>query len=249
MIKEEEIFDIKINCFDYITLEESISIAIQNKKQIVICYVNFFTVNIAKNDPKFRFIINSYDIIFPDGTGIWLGLKIRGKNIIKKRFNLTDNGLNLLNFFSKNNLSVFMLGGKQDTLEESKVKIQSLIPGLSITGMLHGYTDKSEDEIIEIINKSNPSILMVGLGTPKQEEWIYNNKNKIKSSVIISVGDLFALFAGTKKRGPNFIQFLGLEWMIRLVSNPHKYYKRYLLGIPKYLIYTINEYIRLNKKF
>lgn len=248
MINEEEIFDIKINCFDYITLEESISLAIQNKRQIIICYVNFFTVNIAKNDPKFRFILNSYDIIFPDGTGIWLGLKITGANIIKKRFNLTDNGFNLLNFFSKNNLSVFMLGGKSDTLEKSKVKIQSSIPGLSITGMLHGYTNKSADEIIEIINKSNPSILMVGLGTPKQEEWIYNNKNKIKSVVIISVGDLYALFAGKKKRGPFFIQFLGLEWMIRLISNPHKYYKRYLFGIPKYLIYAINEYIRLNKR-
>ncbi len=244
MPKEEKLFNIRINCFDYSTLEKSMTYAIRNSQRINIFYVNFFSVNIAKNDSIFRHIINSTDIIFPDGTGIWIASRLVGIGTFEKKFNLTDNGFNLLRYFSVNNLSVFLFGGHLEILERAKLKIKNKEPKLSITGSLNGYTDKSDEEIVNIINLSNPDVLMVGLGTPKQEEWIYSNKQKLKSKIIISVGDLFGLYAGKKKRGPKIIQILGLEWVIRLITNPQKYYRRYLLGIPKFIIFVIKEYFK-----
>ncbi len=248
MLKEEKLFDIKINCFDYGTLEESMSFAIQNGQNINIFYVNFFSVNIAKNDSTFRHIINSTDIIFPDGTGIWLGSKIVTKNYFNKRFNLTDNGFKLLNYFSQNNLSVFLFGGNSEILEQAKIKIHSNEPNLSISGSLNGYTNNSDNEIVNIINLSNPDVLMVGLGTPKQEEWIYNNRSKLRSKIIISVGDLIRLYSGQKKRGPKIIRNLGFEWVIRLITAPQSYYRRYLLGIPKFIFYVMQEYFKQDHK-
>ena len=248
MIKEIEIFNIRINCFNYPTIENSISLAINNNQQIVIGYVNFFSVNIIKKDSKFSSNISSMELVFPDGIGIWLGLKLTRKHITDKRFNLTDYGYKLLNFFSGNKLSVFMYGGEPEVLTTSMSKIQKQIPGIKIAGAIHGYSNKSDDEIVGIINKSNPDILLVGLGTPKQEEWIYNNRKRIKALIIISVGDLFGLYAETKKRGFKIVRVLGLEWFIRLITHPKKYYKRYLFGIPIYLMYLIEDYIRIKKE-
>ena len=248
MSKELNIFGVKINCFDYSDLQKSINYSIQNNKQIGICYVNFLTINIAKIDSSFRHKINSTEIIFPDGTGIWLASKLVDKNTFKKKFNLTDNGFNLLRYIAGKNLSVFLFGGHLKTLDQAKIKIQNMEPRLSIVGKLNGYTNKSDEEIVSIINMSNPDVLMVGLGTPKQEEWIFTNKQKLKSKIIISVGDLFRLYAGEKKRGPKIIQILGLEWIVRLISDPKRYSRRYLLGIPKFMIYVVQEYFKKDNK-
>jgi N-acetylglucosaminyldiphosphoundecaprenol N-acetyl-beta-D-mannosaminyltransferase len=243
MLSEKIIFDLKINCFDYYTLEESILTAIQNKQKINILYVNFFSVNLTKKDSIFRDIINSADIVFPDGVGIWMASKMIKANSFNKSFNLTDNGFQLLQFFTKNNLSVFLFGNKQEIIEQAELQIHKREPNIIISGSLNGYTNKTDDELVETINSSSPDVILVGLGTPKQEEWIYTNKQKLNSKIIISVGDLFGLYAGKKKRGPKILQRMGLEWLVRLIIQPSNYYKRYILGIPKFIIVVFKEWL------
>lgn len=114
---------------------------------------------------------------------------------------------------------------------------------LKICGWNNGYEDLDEN-IIDKINRAQPNILWVGLGTPLQEEWIIKNADLLSCNVIQAVGDLFALFAKTKRRGPVVLQKIGLEWFIRLLYNPKRYFKRYVLGIPIFIFFILREKLK-----
>ncbi|MEJ2613977.1 MAG: WecB/TagA/CpsF family glycosyltransferase [Ignavibacteriaceae bacterium] len=105
-------------------------------------------------------------------------------------------------------------------------------------GYQDGYNIENE-KLIEKINDLLPDILIVGLGCPKQEEWIVKFKDYLNVKIILAVGDGIKVFAGTKIRGSNLFRTSGLEWFIRLITNPSRYWKRYLLGIPLFIIRVI----------
>ena len=135
-----------------------------------------------------------------------------------------------------------------ETLELAKTNILKKFTQLNLIGTLNGYTDIESKDIIKKINKEKPHIIWVGMGTPKQEIWINENKAKLNCNVIQAVGDIFSLFANTKVRGPKFFQHLGLEWLFRLLSEPKRFWRRYVLGIPKFLFFVLKEKLSYYKK-
>ncbi len=130
----------------------------------------------------------------------------------------------------KRNWSFFFFGHDNDTLE----KIHTVYPDLNIKGFSEGYNFDTES-VVNQINNSKINILVAGLGFPKQEKWIYENKNKINANVIIAVGDGIKVFSGTKVRGSVILRKIGLEWFVRMITNPAKYWRRYLIGNPVFL--------------
>ena len=140
----------------------------------------------------------------------------------------------------KRNWGFFFFGHDNPTLE----KISTLNPQLNIRGTNEGYSFDTEN-VINRITESNAEILIIGLSFPKQEMWITENKNKINCSVIIAVGDGIKVFAGVKKRGITLVRKLGFEWAIRLINNPLKYWRRYLIGNPLFLYRIIK--LKLSK--
>ena len=114
-----------------------------------------------------------------------------------------------------------------------------------IAGYNNGFAYEN-DKLLGMINKSKPDILVVGMGSPKQEEWIMNCKGNLDVKIIIAVGDGIKVFSGTKKRGPKVIQKLGLEWLVRLFFEPKRLWKRYLIGIPLFFIRLIKIYFTRN---
>lgn len=223
----------KITPITFNELKLYIKLRLAYKKKTIIYYANIHTCNLAVKNMDFCKIINDTQIVFPDGTGIWIGLKLLFSSLKIKRFNLTDYGHELLDFIEKENLSVHFWGSEEKIIESTKKKLQIIFPELKINGWNNGYSDCNN---IGLINNVNCDILLVGMGTPKQEEWIYKNKHNLNAIIIIAVGDLFSLYAGTKIRGPKIIQNLGLEWFVRLIFNPKRYFKRYVIGIPIFLV-------------
>ena len=124
----------------------------------------------------------------------------------------------------------FFFGDTESTLK----KIYPLHNEIIISGIQNGYSYEN-NSLIYKINSSNTDILVVGLGSPKQENWVEENKKQLNVKIILVVGEGLKVFANTKIRGPKVVRNIGLEWMVRLLSNPSKLWRRYIVGIPLFL--------------
>jgi exopolysaccharide biosynthesis WecB/TagA/CpsF family protein len=223
------IYNVRLNLIDYSSLIDLIDKSISEKKGLIISYVNANTVNLAFRNNKFLNLLNHCDIAHTDGIGIYLALKMLSfKNVF--RFTGSDFYEILKTYSIKNSRSCYFFGHDEDILG----RIQSTNPMLKIAGTHTGYNFKTS-EVIENILSNNPDIICVGLSQPIQETWVNENKDKLKNKIIICVGEGIKVFTGTKTRGPVFLRKLGLEWLIRLINSPFKYWKRYIIGNPLFL--------------
>lgn len=124
----------------------------------------------------------------------------------------------------------YFLGASDACLDALDTRLSEIQPGYRLIGSHNGYFDRSkEPEIIEDINRLGPDIVWVGLGTPKQQEWIHRNKPLLNCKALLAVGFAFDVNAGTKKDAPAWLGPLGLTWLYRLASEPRRLWKRYLV--------------------
>lgn len=233
---------ILIDNLGYDEILQKIMIAIENQDKIAITYVTAEIINKSISDSKILTTINNFDIIHPDGIGVfWASKILSNSKSFSKRFTGSDFYPKLIRFAVANSFSFFFFGDTEKTLD----RIHYQFPELSVSGIQNGY-NFNNDKLISQINTLKPNILVVGLGSPLQEKWIIDNFQVLNVNVIISVGDGIKVFAGNKKRGSKFIQIIGLEWLVRLINNPKLYWKRYLIGIPIF-IFRITK-LRLKKQ-
>ena len=231
------IFGLNINVLDNNDLLDNISGAVGSGSNICIAYANAHILNGVYSDKILRDGLNSFDIIHPDGIGVLLASKIIfGSSGLKKRFNGSDFYPYLAASAAENKWKVFFFGHDVNTLD----KIKYHFPGIVIAGINEGY-EFNDDDLIKKINDSSPDILIIGLGFPRQELWLEKNRDKINAKVSILSGDGIKIFAGTKRRGPEFIRNIGFEWLFRLIIHPVLYFKRYFIGNPLFL-YRIFKY-------
>lgn len=229
------IFNVTIFKSDSKNLLEYVKSNIKKEKKFYITYTNANSLNLIYKCPNLLSLFNNFDHLHPDGLGVYLASKfLYGKNGFKNRFTGSDFYPSIINEGIKNKWKFFLFGDSEKTLSEAVKKNNTL----NICGYQNGY-DFEDEKLIKKINNLSPDILIVGLGCPKQEEWISKFKDQINTKIILAVGDGIKVFAGTKTRGIKFLQKLGLEWFVRLITNPQKYWRRYLLGIPLFIIRVI----------
>ena len=199
--------------FDNLTMDE----AIKRIKGFVVLPYSEFIVR-AQKDKEFRDILNSADFCLCESRGLRMVARFLGKKI---KENIT--GVNLI---YKLRGRIFLLGGKKGVVEKVREKLKA-----EVVGVEHGYQDL--EKVIDKINKVNPDILLVGLGSPKQEKWIYDNLKKMPGvRVAIGVGGAFDFISGRVKRAPKILQKIGLEWLWRLILQPRRI-KRIYNGVIK----------------
>ena len=234
-IKNIDLFEIRLNDISYAEILDSIQKTIENQNQQTICYVNVNSINLSILNDKIKNLFSEFNIVHADGFGVFLGSKILyGKDGLSHRLNGSDLYEKLIYDCIKYNYNLFFFGDKDETL----IQIKRKHPQINVVGIQNGFEFDTASTINQI-NQSKPDILIVGLGTPKQEEWIIRNKQDLKVSVIISVGDGIKVFSRTKKRGPKLFQKLGLEWIVRLFFEPKRLWKRYFIGIPLFIFRVI----------
>ena len=184
----------------------------------------------ASNNPEFANVLNSADMVIPDGIGVVYGAKILG-NPISERVAGFDLVCNLLPIMEKKGKSLYLLGAKPGVAEAAAENLLKQYPNLKIAGTHDGYFD-NDDEVIDDINKKTPDFLMVCLGFPKQENWIYDNRERLDVKLAIGAGGCLDVFAGTVQRAPEFYCKHGIEWLYRLVKQPSRF--RRMPALPKF---------------
>jgi len=238
-----DILYVEISKVDYSDILISIKNIFLVGKQIVITGANVNTINLALEKLKFREVLSKFNLVHPDGIGVFLASKfLYGKNGFSKRITGSDFYIELIKESLKNNWSFFFFGDTDETLS----KISKANPDLYVKGFCNGF-NFNNDKLIKDINTAKPDILIVGLGSPKQEDWIVTNRDNVNAKVIVAVGDGIKVFAGTKKRGTKLVRILGLEWFVRLINEPKRLWKRYLIGIPLFIFRILYYKFRLMK--
>ena len=188
----------------------------------------------ADKDGEFKEILNSADILTADGIGIIYASKIL-KNPIEQRASGYDISLKLLEKMAETGKSVYLFGASPEVNAVATEKLKEKYPSLIISGNSDGYFDKNkEKKIIEDINSKKPDFLFVCLGSPKQEKWIYENRDKLLAKVAMGLGGCLDVYAGNVKRAPDIFIRLGLEWFYRLITQPKRFFR--MLALPQFMI-------------
>jgi N-acetylglucosaminyldiphosphoundecaprenol N-acetyl-beta-D-mannosaminyltransferase len=235
-----DIFGVKVNKLSEETFLEVIRESISENKKVSIAYANADSLNKIYTDEKLRKIYNSFDLIHPDGTGVYLASEyLYGKKGLEIRLTGSDFYLKLISESIKNDWSYYFFGHTEEILEE----IKKVNPGLKIAGIHEGYEFENE-KVLTKINEISPDIIIIGLSCPKQEKWMYENMDKINFRVMLAVGDGIKVFAGKKIRGPEFMRKIGLEWLVRFFNNPLSNFKKYIIGIPLFIYRIIKQKLK-----
>ena len=184
-------------------------------------------------------IIQEAELVIPDGSGIILYLRLQG--ISQKRCPGIELAESLLSEVAKteNNSSIFFYGGKPGVAAAAAANWREKIGGEKLAiATQHGYLNSQEEtELLQTLKNLQPRIILVGLGVPRQEFWIAQNRHICPHSIWIGVGGCFDIWAGTKKRAPAWFCDNHLEWLYRLYQEPWRW--RRMLALPKFAIRAI----------
>lgn len=200
----------------------------------------------ASNNPEYTEVLNKADMIVPDGIGVVYGAKILGDSL-EERVAGYDLIVKFFDVLAKKEKSVYLLGAKPGLAETAAEKLREKYPGLKIAGTHDGYfKEEDDDRIIEQINKTSPDFLMVCLGFPKQENWIYKHKDKLNARLAIGAGGCIDVFAGNVQRAPEFYCKHGIEWLYRLIKQPSRFMR--MLALPKFGLKVLFKGKKYQKK-
>lgn len=217
--------------------------AVSGKKKII-TYLNAHCFNLVHRDKEYRDILLSADIVYPDGMGVVWASRFLGKGL-PGRVNAADFFEQFCKEAQDRKLSFYLLGGSKGTIKKMIERLQANYPQLKIYGFYNGYFSENEEiKIIDEINKQSPNILLVGLGVGKQERWIFRNLNKLDMNVVWAVGGLFNLLSGELRRAPHWMIKAGLEWFYRLIQQPKRLWRRYLVGNTIFILLVFRELLR-----
>ena len=193
-------------------------------------FVNADSLNKAFTDDVFLKTLNGGDMVLADGIGIKLGVRMT-KQHVRENVNGTDLFPRLCEHMSNEGQSLYLLGAKEGIPERVREWVQTNYPGVNVVGVRNGYfSDKELPEICASIHDAQPDVLLVAFGAPRQEAWIEEHFSKLNTHVAIGVGGLFDFYSGNTPRAPIWMREVGIEWMYRLIQEPRRMFKRYLIG-------------------
>lgn len=199
-------------------------------------FVDANCLNKAWGDGVYRAVLNGFDRVYAAGGAIRWACRLRGL-AAPGDVNSTDLFPLLCQALERQNASLFLLGGFPCVAEACAQAIQARYDGLRVVGIQHGYfAPEADAAVLRRINASGADVLLVGMGVPEQELWIHRHGDQLLPTVCIGVGGLFDYFSGRIPRAPYGLRKLGLEWGWRLLQEPLRLWRRYLVGGPVFFL-------------
>lgn len=200
-----------------------------------LAFVNPDCLNIATRNREYRERLNQADRVFADGIGVHLGCNMLDL-AMRSNLNGTDLFPLICELAQAEELSIYLLGGRPGVTETMISKLAARFPALRIAGHRHGYfTAADEAQLLAEIRNAGADILLVAFGAPKQELWIAAHRDQLGVGLAVGVGGLFDFISERIPRAPLWMREVGLEWLYRLIQEPGRMWKRYVIGNPLFL--------------
>ena len=217
-------------------------------RRTLVGYHNLHTLYVNRRERDIARFYDCADITYADGMPLVLWGRLLGMNVTRdQRMTLSSWAPSVLRRFEKEGWRLFYLGATAEACEKGIEAFRKMAPGLPIEAK-DGFFDMEKGSVdnqalLSAISTFRPDVLMIGMGTPRQERWILDNLDGLNVPIVWSVGAAIEYFAGTKARPPALVGRLGLEWLYRLVSEPQRLWYRYLVE-PAFLLPTMVDDLR-----
>ncbi len=232
-----ELLGLNIDTFGFEEAINRAKILIDGRKLSQVITINPEMFESAQKDSDFAEIIKEADMVIPDGVGVKIALKLNGVNT--ERIPGIDFARRLLSEAAVNNIPVAIVGAKEEVIQKAVENLKNEINGLNIVYYHNGYFD-NDNTIYEEINAKSPKLILVAMGSPRQEKFIYKAKEVLKPALMIGIGGSLDVWSGMVKRAPKIFQIMGLEWFYRTVTQPSRI-KRIFPALPVFLIKSITK--------
>lgn len=233
--------------FDNVTMSEALAFAeraLATDRGVCVFTPNAEIAQLAIENEEIMHLLNSADLLLPDGAGILLASEIL-KTPLAEKVAGVDFGLGVLSLAAQKGIPAFLLGGKPSIAATAAKKLNRRLPALKIVGTHDGYFEKkgaANDDVIKQINAVGTQILFVCFGAPMQEKWIAENKHRLPSvRLFAGLGGSLDVYAETVRRAPDFFIKARLEWFYRLLQEPKRF--RRMIKLPKYILGAFEERI------
>ena len=211
-----------------------------------VCVASVNNVMHTRDDEAYRQVMNDADLVTPDGMPLVWGLRSLGVDHATRVYgpSLTPKVCELA---SREGIPVGFYGGTPEVLDRLQANLLRAYPELNIVYSwpppFRELSEEEDEEVTRAIDASGARIVFVGLGTPKQEQWMVRRRGSL-DAVMLGVGAAFDFIAGHKKQAPRWMQDRGLEWLFRLVSEPKRLWKRYLYSNPRFVALFVAQLLR-----
>lgn len=218
---------------------------IRDGRHALVLNANVHCLNLAHGDPALRSFLNQAEVVFCDGAGVMLAARLLGRRI-PERITYADWTWRLADYAAAEGFTLYLLGARPGVAEKAAEKLRERYPALKISGIHHGYFDRSagspeNEAVIREINAAAPDILLVGFGMPLQERWLMENWHRIDANVALTGGAVFDYVSGELRRGPRVLTYNGFEWLARLLVEPRRLWRRYVIGNPIFLLRVLRQ--------
>lgn len=205
----------------------------------VVLNVNAYCLNLCHEDARLRDFFAAADVVFCDGAGVRLAARMLGHRL-PERITYADWLPRLAAFAGERGFSLFFLGARPGVAGEAARRLRRSHPDLKIVGVRHGFFDRrggspENEAAVAEINAARPDVLLLGLGMPVQERWLMENRHRLDFGVALTGGAVFDYASGRLRRGPRLLTDNGFEWLARLLAEPRRLWRRYLIGNPLFL--------------
>jgi len=247
--QKNKIISLNISDLSYSQTTDEILRLAKAKSSSYVCFANVHMTIEAYDNPLFAEMVNSANIVCADGMPLVKAIKLKYKKNIDRVAGM-DMLPTILEKAQSDELRVFFYGTSNDTLNLIERKINEKYSKLNVVGYFSPpfkkLTEDEQNQHIDIINKSNPNIVFVALGCPKQEMWMAKNFKNI-NAVLLGIGGALPVFAGAQKRAPEWMRKSSLEWLFRLLQDPKRLFKRYFYTNSKFIYLMALELILKRK--
>lgn len=215
--------------------------------KLLISTINAHSYNVTKEDSYFKEALDKSDVLIPDGISVVWAIKwLKGKTI--QKIAGADLFFYEIERLQKKSGRCFFLGSTNETLDKIEERIKTEYPNICVGTYSPPYkpvfNDSDSVKMINEVNRFKTDVLFVGLTAPKQEKWAYQHLDKLNVGHICCIGAVFDFYAGNINRAPDWMINLGLEWFYRLVKEPRRMWKRYIIGNVIFINNIISEYVK-----
>jgi N-acetylglucosaminyldiphosphoundecaprenol N-acetyl-beta-D-mannosaminyltransferase len=242
-----EVLGVPLALADYERVMDWMDSTVTTREKVSVSAAAVHLVMVAQEDAKTRSAVDATSLIVPDGQPLVWALRALGHEA--SRVYGPDLMAKYCERSAKTGVRMYLYGGRsQGALVELALRLRRRFPGLQIVG---GYSppfrplsEEEADWVVEDINRSKADVVWVGIGQPKQEQWIEQFRGRVDAPLMVAVGAAFDFHAGLVPQAPAWMQRVGLEWLFRLVQEPKRLWKRYLKYNPRFVLDFARQYAR-----
>jgi N-acetylglucosaminyldiphosphoundecaprenol N-acetyl-beta-D-mannosaminyltransferase len=243
-LSRDKVLGIRIDPATPESLLSTVEQSIAARTKDIILPVNAHFLNLVADHEWLKTLSEAKGVhVVADGKGVMLASALMGARL-PAQIRFADWVFALFEHAGQNQRSFFFLGAEDHIVKQAATKVQNRFPALNIVGTYNGFFPKSGEagrHVVDIVNAARPDVLLCGMSMPVEEQWVWDHRDDLDAGVIVLGSGCFEWLAGRVKSAPRWVSAIYLEWLFRLLQEPRRLWKRYLIGNPRFLLNVIRQ--------